>query len=83
MRQYRPADEFAPDIADSKNGDQPRALTHDEKKAAEAAFRGDPFNPAWSVAAANVYAGIQWAMGKQQASQDVDCDSAEECMVGQ
>ena len=27
-----------------------RDLTYDQKKAAEAAFRGEPFNPAWSVA---------------------------------
>ena len=83
MQQDRLADEFAPDIAESKNADEGRALTHDEKKAAEAAFRGDPFNPAWSVSAANVYAGIRSAMGKQQTSQDVDCESAEECIVGQ
>lgn len=32
-----------------------RKLTYDEKKAAEAAFRGRPFNPAWSPAARDVY----------------------------
>ncbi len=35
-----------------------RPLTHDEKKAAEAAFRGAPFNPKWSEAARKVYQGI-------------------------
>ncbi len=83
MQQDKLADEFAPDIPESKNTDAGRALTHDEKKAAEAAFRGDPFNLAWSVSASNVYAGIRSAMGKQQAYQDVESDSAEECIVGQ
>ena len=35
-----------------------RALTYDEKKAAEAAFRGLPLNPSWSAAAREVYEGI-------------------------
>ncbi|WP_447598690.1 hypothetical protein [Nitrospira sp. Nam80] len=46
--------------------DTPRSLTYDEAKAAEAAFRGEPFNPAWSAAAAQVYAGILKAMQKKQ-----------------
>lgn len=49
--------------------DLARPLTYDEKKAAEAAFRGDPFNPVWSAAAAKVYAGIVSAMGKIQVSE--------------
>jgi hypothetical protein len=36
----------------------PRNLTHDEKKAAEAAFQGLPFDPRWSTAARSVYEGI-------------------------
>lgn len=36
----------------------PDVLTHDEKKAAEAAFSGRPFNPKWSDRARNVYDGI-------------------------
>ncbi len=36
----------------------PRELTYDEKKAAEAAFTGRPFNPKWSDAARTVYEGI-------------------------
>ncbi len=36
----------------------PRNLTHDQKKAAEAAFRGLPFDPSWSAAARAVYEGI-------------------------
>ncbi|HKW85976.1 MAG TPA: hypothetical protein VJM82_02805 [Nitrospiraceae bacterium] len=33
-------------------------LTHDELKAAEAAFQGRPFNEAWSQAARAIYDGI-------------------------
>ncbi|HEY6085529.1 MAG TPA: hypothetical protein VIU63_09050 [Nitrospira sp.] len=33
-------------------------LTHDEHKAAEAAFRGLPLNPKWSISAQKVYYGI-------------------------
>jgi len=35
-----------------------RALSHDEQKAAEAAFAGRPFNPNWSARAKEVYEGI-------------------------
>ena len=35
-----------------------RPLTHDEKKAAEAAFKGSPFDPQWSEAARKVYLGL-------------------------
>jgi hypothetical protein len=47
--------------------DRARALTYDEMKAAEAAFRGEPFNPAWSAAAAQVYAGISAAIANREA----------------
>ena len=40
----------------------PKALTHDEKKAAEAAFAGHPFNEAWSASARTVYDGIVKAL---------------------
>lgn len=43
----------------------PRALTHDEQKAAEAAFGGRPFNPAWSASARKVYEGLMRALPKQ------------------
>jgi len=36
----------------------PRALSHDEKHAADAAFAGLPFNPKWSARARTVYDGI-------------------------
>jgi hypothetical protein len=37
-------------------------LTHDERKAAEAAFTGRPCNPAWSEAARKVYDGLVRAL---------------------
>ncbi len=36
----------------------PRALTNDERKAAEAAFSGLPCNPKWSESAKRVYEGL-------------------------
>ena len=44
--------------------DQPRPLTHDEKKAAEAAFQSLPFHPTWSEAARKVYDGIACAIAR-------------------
>ncbi len=43
----------------------PRALTHDEQKAAEAAFAGRPFNPAWSASARKVYEGLMQVLSKR------------------
>ncbi|MGH7218816.1 MAG: hypothetical protein ACREI1_00620 [Nitrospiraceae bacterium] len=40
----------------------PKALSHDEKKAADAAFAGRPFNEAWSASARAVYDGIVKAL---------------------
>ncbi|MBX3326530.1 MAG: DUF6573 family protein [Nitrospira sp.] len=40
----------------------PRTLTHDERKAAEAAFAGRPLNPTWSEAAKRVYEGLIHAL---------------------
>lgn len=37
-------------------------LTHDQKKAAEAAFRGLPADPRWSAAAREVYDGVTRAL---------------------
>ncbi|MEK6803127.1 MAG: hypothetical protein AABZ34_10710 [Nitrospirota bacterium] len=59
-----------------------RTLTYDETKAAEAAFRGEPFNPAWSAAAATVYAGIMEAMEKRGMAVVVESEMAEECLTG-
>ena len=44
---------------------RPRPLTYDEKKAAEAAFQGMPFNPAWSEVARQVYEGMSNALAKR------------------
>jgi len=41
----------------------PRILTHDERKAADAAFAGRPFDSSWSEAARTVYDGILAAQG--------------------
>ena len=40
-----------------------RILTHDERKASDAAFAGRPFDPSWSEAARTVYEGILAARG--------------------
>jgi hypothetical protein len=40
------------------NTQSPRALSHDERHAAEAAFAGRPCNPRWSARAKAVYEGI-------------------------
>ena len=40
----------------------PRVLTHDERKAAEAAFAGRPCSPAWSESAKRVYEGLIHAL---------------------
>ena len=44
-----------------------KALTHDEKKAADAAFAGRPFNDAWSDSARTIYDGIVKAMPHTEA----------------
>jgi len=44
------------------NTPPPKTLTHDEKKAADAAFAGRPFNEAWSASARTVYDGIVKAL---------------------
>jgi len=41
----------------------PRILTYDERRAANAAFAGYPFDPSWSKAARAVYEGILNARG--------------------
>lgn len=41
----------------------PRDLTYDEKRAADAAFKGLPFNARWSPSARAVYDGICGALG--------------------
>ncbi|MCA9458496.1 MAG: hypothetical protein KC587_17650, partial [Nitrospira sp.] len=41
-----------------------RVLTHDEKKASEAAFRGLPMNDSWTDSAKAIYEGLIQALGK-------------------
>lgn len=41
----------------------PRLLTHDERKAADAAFAGRPFDSSWSKSARTVYDGIMAVRG--------------------
>ena len=43
-----------------------RPLTHDEKKAAEAAFNGSPFDAKWSEAAQKVYWGLSAAIANKR-----------------
>ena len=45
---------------------QNRSLTNDEMKAAEAAFRGAPFDPQLSESARKVYLGISSAMANKR-----------------
>lgn len=40
-------------------------LTHDERKAAEAAFQGRPINPMWSQKAQHIYDGIRAAQANR------------------
>ncbi len=59
-----------------------RPLTHDEKKAAEAAYRGRPFDASWSQAARAVYDGILSARGygvDTFGSGRVNREAAQEC----
>jgi hypothetical protein len=55
-----------------------RELTYDEKKAAEAAFRGLPPNPSWSAAAREVYAGIITARQMKEPSQSLASEHNED-----
>ncbi|HRC42748.1 MAG TPA: hypothetical protein PLT27_01745 [Nitrospira sp.] len=84
MRQDMMKDESHRNTVESKQTDntRERTLTYDETKAAEAAFRGEPFNPAWSAAAATVYAGIMEAMEKRLMAVAVESEVAEECLAG-
>lgn len=41
----------------------PRELTHDEKRAADKAFKGLPFDSRWSPSARAIYDGIRGALG--------------------
>jgi hypothetical protein len=58
-----------------ENRENPRALSHDERHAAEAAFAGRPLNPRWSARAKAVYEGIQKSLPTQEISDSI-VDSA-------
>lgn len=47
------------------NNITPKTLTNDEKKAADAAFAGRPFNSSWSASARVIYDGIVNALPKE------------------
>jgi hypothetical protein len=45
---------------------EPKPLTYDEHKAAEAAFRGYPPNPDWTDSAQEIYARLSAAIATQR-----------------
>ena len=45
---------------------EPKPLTYDEHKAAEAAFRGYPSNPDWTDSAQEIYARLSAAIAKRR-----------------
>ena len=47
-------------------------LTHDEHKAAEAAFRGLPLNPQWSARAQAIFLGITAVTNGQDVATETD-----------
>jgi len=59
------------------NTQPPKALTHDEKKAADAAFAGRPFDESWSVAARAVYDGIVKASPRRDVASPTPSDVEE------
>ena len=54
-----------------QNKENPRALSHDERYAAEAAFAGRPLNPRWSARAKAVYEGILKSLPTQELSDPI------------
>jgi hypothetical protein len=53
---------------------QGRVLTHDEKKASEAAFRGLPMDDSWTDSAKTVYEGLVQALGETPLSNPIPQD---------
>ncbi len=49
----------------------PRPLTHDEKKASEAAFRGIPLDENWTDSAKSIYEGIIHALENNQSELEI------------
>ena len=60
------------------NNENPRALSHDERHAAEAAFAGRPLNPRWSARAKAIYEGILKSLPIQEILDPVDPELSEE-----
>ena len=52
-----------------------RPLTNDEQKAAEAAFRGLPFESSWSAGAQRVYLGIVAVTSGRNIVEDLEAES--------
>ncbi|MGQ0811032.1 MAG: hypothetical protein ACT4OO_07390 [Nitrospiraceae bacterium] len=48
----------------------PRVLTHDEQKAAEAAFQRLPLNPTWTKTAQSVYHGLTVVLTARDEAQE-------------
>lgn len=55
---------------------RPRALTIDERRAAEAAFRGQPLDPDWPTNALAVYFGIMARTHGRNVVETEDCYAA-------
>jgi hypothetical protein len=55
-----------------------RPLTNDERKAAEAAFRGEPFNSEWSQSAREMYDGISAVLALRTSEKPSSSEQSEE-----
>ena len=58
-----------------------RSLTHDEKKASEAAFRGLPLEANWTDSAKSVYEGIIQALEKDSSGLQISVDDSQPPLV--
>ena len=58
-----------------------RPLTHDEKKASEAAFRGLPQDTNWTDSAKSVYEGIIQALGKDSSGLQISVDDPQPSLI--
>ncbi len=58
-----------------------RHLTHDEKKASEAAFRGLPLDGNWTDSAKSVYEGIIQALGKDSSGLQISVDDPQPSLI--
>ncbi len=60
---------------------QPRPLTHDEKKASDAAFGGLPQDDKWTNSAKSVYEGIMQALGKDHLKLPASIDAPAQPLI--